>query len=98
VRTYYVTPEDFGIERAPINAIQGGNASQNAEFIRNILLDCGGARQDVVLMNAAAGLVVGGKAFGLAHGLQLARESIRSGKAMVCLQKLVDLTQKLASS
>jgi anthranilate phosphoribosyltransferase len=96
VRTYYVTPEDFGIERAPIISIQGGDASQNAEFIRDILSDGGGPRQDVVLMNAAAGLIVGGKATGLAHGIQLARESIRSGNAMDCLRKLVDLTQKLA--
>jgi anthranilate phosphoribosyltransferase len=98
VRTYYVTPEDFGIERAPISAIQGGDASQNAEFIRDILSDRGGARRDVVLMNAAAGLVVGGKASGLAHGIQLARESIQSGNAMSCLKKLIDLTQRLASS
>jgi anthranilate phosphoribosyltransferase len=97
VRTYYVTPEDFGIKRAPISAIQGGDAKQNAEFIRDILSDSGGARQDVVLMNAAAGLVAGGKASGLAQGIQLARESIGSGKAMDCLHKLIDLTQKLAS-
>ena len=98
VRTYHVTPEDFGIARAPIAAIQGGDARQNAEFIREVLSDRGGARQDVVLMNAAAGLVVGGKAAGLAHGIQLARESIRSGKALACLQKLVELSQKLAPS
>jgi anthranilate phosphoribosyltransferase len=98
VRTYYVTPEDFGIQRAPISAIQGGDAQQNAEFIRGILSDCGGARQDVVLMNASAGLVVGGKASGLANGIQLARESIRSGKAMKCLHKLAELSQNLASS
>jgi anthranilate phosphoribosyltransferase len=97
VRTYYVTPEDFGIQRAPISAIQGGDARQNAEFIHDILSGCGGARQDVVLMNAAAGLVVGGKASTLSHGIDLARESIRSGKAMACLHKLVELSQNLAS-
>jgi len=96
VRTYYVTPEDFGIPRAPISAIQGGNAQQNAEIIREILSGKGGTRQDVVLLNAAAGLVVGGKASGLREGIQLARESVQSGKALGCLQKLIALTHSLA--
>jgi anthranilate phosphoribosyltransferase len=95
VRTYYVTPEDFGIERAPISAIQGGDARQNAEIIHDILSDRGGVRKDVVLLNAAAGLVAGGKAAGLRDGIQLARESIRSGKALFCLQNLVALSQRL---
>jgi anthranilate phosphoribosyltransferase len=96
VHTYYVTPEDFGIARAPISAIQGGDARQNAEIICDILSDRGGARQDVVLLNAAAGLVVGGKASGLRDGIQLARESIKSGKAMDCLHRLIELSQKLS--
>jgi anthranilate phosphoribosyltransferase len=95
VRTYYVTPEDFGIARSPISTIQGGDARQNAGIIREILYDGGGTRQDVVLLNAAAGLVVGGKSASLREGIQLARESIRSGKAMACLEKLIALTQKL---
>ncbi len=95
VRTYYVTPEDFGIARAPISAIQGGDARQNAGIIREILSDGGGTRKDVVLLNAAAGLVVGGKAASLREGIQLARESIRSGNAMSCLIGLIALTQKL---
>lgn len=95
VRTYYVTPEDFGISRAPISAIQGGDARQNAAIIRDILSNQGGTRGDVVLLNAAAGLVVGGKASSLREGIDLARESIKSGNAMSCLSKLIDLTQKL---
>jgi anthranilate phosphoribosyltransferase len=95
VRTYYVTPEDFGIARAPISAIQGGDARQNAFIIRDILSNRGGTRLDVVLLNAAAGLVVGGKANALRDGIELARESIRSGKALSCLEKLIELTQKL---
>ncbi len=96
VRTYYVTPEDFGIERASINTIQGGNAQRNAEIIREIFSDSGGARKDVVLLNAAAGLVAGGKATNLYDGVQLARESIRSGQALSRLNKLIALTQQLA--
>ena len=95
VRTYYVTPEDFGIARAPISAIQGGDARQNAAIIQAILSNHSGTRSDVVLLNAAAGLVVGGKANGLREGIELARESIKSGKAMACLTNLIDLTQRL---
>jgi anthranilate phosphoribosyltransferase len=95
VRTYYVTPEDFGIQRAPISAIQGGDARQNALIIRDILSDQGGTRGDVVLLNAAAGLVVGGKANGLREGIELARNSIKSGNALSCLNRLIELTQKL---
>jgi anthranilate phosphoribosyltransferase len=95
VRTYYVTPEDFGIARAPITAIQGGDARQNAAIIRDILAGQGGIRCDVVLLNAAAGLVVGGKAHGLREGIEMARESIGSGRALSCLNQLVELTQKL---
>lgn len=95
VRTYYVTPEDFGISRAPISEIQGGDARRNAEIIRDILNNRGGTRGDVVLLNAAAGLVVGGKAAGLREGIELARESIRSGKALSCLNSLIELTQRL---
>ncbi len=96
--TYYVTPEDYGIERAPISAIQGGDAAQNAGIIRDILNDHGGPRQDVVLLNAGAGLVVGGKTASMREGIQLARESIQSGSALSCLQNLTDLSQKLASN
>ncbi len=96
VRTYYITPEDFGIPRAPKSAIQGGDARRNAAIIHEILSNRGSAALDVVLMNAAAGLVAGGKALNLREGIQAARESIRLGKAISCLHRLVDLTQKLA--
>jgi anthranilate phosphoribosyltransferase len=95
VRTYYVTPEDFGIGRAPISAIQGGDARQNAEIIRQILSGQTGTKRDVVLLNAAAGLVVGGKAKALGEGIEMARASIDSGKALSCLERLVALTQTL---
>ena len=98
LRTYYVTPEDYGIKRAPLSAIRGGDAAQNADIIRNLLNGQGGPKQDVVLLNAAAGLVVGGKAANLRDGVELARESIQSGNALSCLQKLVKLSQTLASN
>lgn len=96
VRTYYVTPEDFGIQRAPLVEILGGDAGQNAIIIRDILSGMSDTKSDVVLLNAAAGLVAGGKAENLQGGIELARESINSGNAGVCLQKLIELTQELA--
>lgn len=97
VRTYYVSPEDFGLKRAPIDQIQGGDARRNAEIIREVLSDRGSVKQDVVLLNAAAGLVAGGKARHLREGIEMARASIRSGAAITRLERLVTLTQHLGS-
>jgi anthranilate phosphoribosyltransferase len=96
VRTYYVVPEDFGLDRAPIEQIQGGDAQRNAEIIREILADRGGVRKDVVLLNAAAGLVAGGKAGFLREGIEMARASISSGAAASRLERLIALTHELA--
>ncbi|HSW38987.1 MAG TPA: anthranilate phosphoribosyltransferase, partial [Acidobacteriota bacterium] len=79
VRTYHVAPEDFGIQRVHITAIQGGDAAANADIIREIFSGCEGPRRDVVLLNAAAGLLVGGKAGTIGEGIRLAQESIDSG-------------------
>ncbi|HYK89348.1 MAG TPA: anthranilate phosphoribosyltransferase [Acidobacteriota bacterium] len=96
VRTYYLTPEDFGIKRAPLDRIQGGDARRNADIIRNILSNRGGTHQDVVLMNAAAGLVAGGRAPSLRGAISLARESIESGAASSRLNGLINLSQQIA--
>ncbi|MGD0309115.1 MAG: anthranilate phosphoribosyltransferase [Acidobacteriota bacterium] len=98
VRTYYVSPEDFGLERASIEKIQGGDASRNAEIIREVLSDGGGVKRDVVLLNAAAGLVAGGKAQSLRGAIEMARESIRSGGALSRLERLIALTRMLSQS
>ena len=96
VRTYYVAPEDFGLQRAPMEEIQGGDARCNAQIIRDILEGKGGTRQDVVLLNAAAGLVAGGKARTLKEGVALARSSISTGAARSKLEELAALTARLA--
>ncbi len=98
IRTYYVTPEDFGLERAPIDRIQGGDAQRNAEIIREVLGDGGEVKKDVVLLNAAAGLVAGGKARHLREGIEMARVSIRSGAALARLEKLIAFTHEVAPS
>lgn len=95
VRTYYVVPEDFGLKRAPIEKIQGGDARRNAEIIREVLSDHDDVRRDVVLLNAAAGLVAGGKARFLREGIEMARESVGSGAALARLDALVEFTRSL---
>jgi anthranilate phosphoribosyltransferase len=98
VRTYYVTPEDFGIDRSPIDRIQGGDARRNAEIIREILGGATGPRTDVVLLNAAAGLVAGGKADSLRAAIEPARKSILSGEALARLGALVEVSQRLGAA
>src|SRR5579863_2482578 len=92
VRTYEVTPEEFGMSRASLDDISGGDASVNAALIHEILSGKKSARRDVVLLNAAAALVVAGKADHLAEALPLAEKSIDSGAAAGKLGALVKFT------
>ena len=92
ITTYTVRPEDFGIPRASIRDIQGGDAEQNARIILEVLRGTPGPRRDIVLMNAAAALVASSKVDGLQKGIAAAKESIESGNAMAKLQRLIEFT------
>jgi anthranilate phosphoribosyltransferase len=92
VRTYEVTPEEFGIERAPIEDICGGDAAVNATIIREILGGKKSPKRDVVLLNAAAALVAAGRADHVAEALPLAARSIDSGAAAEKLEAMVRFT------
>ena len=92
VRSYEVTPEEFGIERAPLEAIAGGDAASNAGTIREILRGTKSARRDVVLLNAAATLVAAGKADKIGEGIPQAGKSLDSGAAAAKLEALVRFT------
>ena len=96
VRTFTVRPEDFGMPRAAIADLRGGDREQNAQIIRALLEGEPGPRRDIVLMNAAAALVAGGRARDLKDGVGLAAQSIDSGAARDKLQALVALSQQLA--
>ncbi|MBI3625602.1 MAG: anthranilate phosphoribosyltransferase [Candidatus Rokubacteria bacterium] len=95
VRSFAVRPEDFGLPRAAIADLRGGDREENAQIIRDILGRRDGPKRDIVLMNAAAALVVGGKARDLKEGVALAAHSIDSGAAQRKLAALVELSQKL---
>ena len=94
VRVYEVTPEQFGLKRAPLSAIIGGDLQTNAGIIRGILAGEKSARRDVVLMNAAAALVAAGRADSLAEAMPLAIASIDSGAASKKLAALVEFTSR----
>jgi anthranilate phosphoribosyltransferase len=96
VRTFAVRPEDFGMPRASIADLRGGDREQNAQIIRGLLDGEPGPRRDIVLMNAAAALVAGARARDLKEGVALAGQSIDGGEARSKLGQLVALSQRLA--
>ncbi|HET8676814.1 MAG TPA: anthranilate phosphoribosyltransferase [Blastocatellia bacterium] len=96
ITTYAVRPEDFGIPRASLKDIQGGDAEENARIILEVLQGTPGPRRDIVLMNAAAALVASSKVEGFQEGIAAATESIESGKAMAKLQSLIEFTNSPA--
>jgi anthranilate phosphoribosyltransferase len=97
VRTYEVTPEEFGLTRAPLTEISGGDATANASIIREVLRGEKSACRDVVLLNAAAALVAAGKSDHLQEALPIAVKSIDSGAAAARLESLVNFSQTGAS-
>ncbi len=94
VHTYEVTPEEFGMKRASLEELAGGNATENAGIVRRILAGEKSARRDVVLLNAAAALVAAGRADHMDRGLPLAEKSIDSGAAAAKLEALVRFTNR----
>ncbi len=94
VRVYEVAPEDFGLQRAPLEEIAGGDAQQNAAIITAILDGERSCRRDVVLLNAAAALVAAGVADRLGDAVPLAAYAIDSGHARQRLQLLVEFTNR----
>jgi len=88
VETFEFDPIDLGLVRVSLDELQGGEPKENAETIRNILNGEKGSKRDIVLINAAAGIVVGGKAKSLREGLRKATESVDSGAALNILKQL----------
>lgn len=94
LRTYYVTPEKFGIHRARLDDIEGGDAQENARIVLAVLKGERGPRRDVVLLNAAAALVAGFKAKDFKAGIKMAADSIDSGRALDKLMRLTEITNR----
>ncbi|HJM34556.1 MAG: anthranilate phosphoribosyltransferase [Candidatus Marinimicrobia bacterium] len=88
VNTFEFDATDLGISQVTLFDLQGGKPEENAEIIKAILKGETGPKRDIVLLNAAAGIVVGGKAQTLEEGLKLASESVNSGAALHVLNQL----------
>jgi anthranilate phosphoribosyltransferase len=93
IRTFEIIPEDAGLMRAPADAIKGGDAAFNAKALRALMEGTDDPYHDVVVLNAAAALMVAGKAETLRDGAALASESLKSGKALAALEALIKTTK-----
>jgi anthranilate phosphoribosyltransferase len=89
VRTYNITPEEFGLPRATLEDIKGGDVFENARIVRQVLAGGGGAKEDMVALNAAAVFIAGGFCTDFPGGIALAKECIKSGKALGKLEALI---------
>ncbi|WP_397542171.1 anthranilate phosphoribosyltransferase [Roseovarius salis] len=91
-----IHPEEAGLPVHPFEEILGGSPDQNARAFRDLLDGATGAYRDAVLLNAAAALVVAGKAGDLKEGVELARESLDSGAAKAKVETLAKVTSEAA--
>ena len=93
IRSFEITPEEFGLQRASLDELRGGDTDENAAIIRSVLSgDRKDAARSLVLINAAAALLVGGVANDLPGATRLAEESIDSGRALEKVRELVRIT------
>ncbi len=92
IRTFEITPEDAGLKRVKPEALRGGDAEQNAKALLDVLKGKAGPFRDVSILNAAAALIVAGKAKDLKEGAGLAAKAIESGEAEGRLDRLIKVS------
>jgi anthranilate phosphoribosyltransferase len=92
-----IRPEDVGLPRAERSALLVDGVQESAEAIRAVLDGRPGPGRDMVLLNAGAAIRIGGKAGSVADGVQLAAETVDSGRAREALEKLVEVSQQPAT-
>ena len=95
IKQYTISPEDLGLAPASLESLAGGSVDENADTMTEVLNGASGPRRDVVVANAAGGIVAGGKAADLREGVQAAQESIDSGRALEKLELLRKVSQGL---
>jgi anthranilate phosphoribosyltransferase len=95
VRVFDVQPDDFGLATARPADLKGGDAQANADALRSVLAGEPGPYRDIVIANAAAALMVAGKAELLTDAVELARASIDEGKAQAALDALVAVSNSV---
>ena len=96
VTEFEIDPQNYGIKRAPLEAIVGGDAQLNANIMRAIFdAKATEAQRDIVLINTAASLMVDGLARDIQDGLEMAREAIANARPKKKLQQIVEISNKL---
>ena len=93
VKSYTITPEQFGLRCCPLADLQGGDAEAHAAIVREVLSGTAGPKRDVVLLNSAFALVAAGICTDPQAGIKRAAEAIDSGEALARLQALARQTQ-----
>jgi anthranilate phosphoribosyltransferase len=95
LRSFEVTPEEVGLERAPDGAVGAGTPGQNAAVLRGVLSGNSGTERSLALLNAGAAIYVGGAADSIEAGVRRAEESIDSGAARELMERYVELSREL---
>jgi anthranilate phosphoribosyltransferase len=96
VRLFEIAPEDAGLPREKPEALRGGHPAENAAALIELLNGKKGPLRDITVLNAAAALIVAGRATGLSEGVALAQKAIDSGEAEGRLRRLVAITNRYA--
>jgi len=94
VNTFQLIPEQIGLDPCRPDELKGGDPAENARIVLGILEGEKGPKRDVSILNAGAVIMLGGGAEDLTSGIEKARESIDSGKAMEKLERLREMTGK----
>ena len=89
VRSFTITPEEFGLKRSAHDALKGGEAAYNAQALRDVVEGKRTAYRDIAVMNAAAGLIVAGRADKPKQAAELAEAAIDDGRVSKTLEALI---------
>jgi len=95
ITTFELTPKDFGVPVAQMDDLKGGDGLVNAAALRDVLSGKRNAYRDIALCNAAAALVISGKAGTIADGMRLASASLDDGNATLALERLVAVSNEV---
>jgi anthranilate phosphoribosyltransferase len=93
VHTFFIHPSDFGVRKASLTELLGGDAAENAAIVRRVLEGEAGAPRDAVVLNAGAALFVADRAESVREGINIAASAIDSGAARATLDSMVRASQ-----
>ena len=97
IRTFEIRPEAFGLERATVDELRGGDVEQNVAITRGVLSGEDGPRRAITLLNAGAGIYAANAAASFDEGIAMAAAAIDSGRALATLERLAALSAELAA-